>query len=159
MRHKKLQRIKKLLSKEFKYIKKEKKRCAKTYPDWRDDEYNMLADKFIWAIPENPDVSPSFMTLNQALVTYNRDQRRYHLYIDCYHFDTSTAEGQQSMVNTLKNIKEAFADFVFSFDEDKIIPYHTLTPEDVNAIFMADSLEALYCKFALLVSGFETYYN
>lgn len=155
----KILKLKRIIKQEFNYIKKEKKRCAKTYPDWRDDEYNMLADKFIWGIPEDPNVTPSFSTLNKAIVYYDRDYSTYHLYIDAYKFNPDTAEGQQNMVRALQEIREALADFVFSFDEDKIIPYHSLTTDDVNAIFMADSLEALYCKFALLVNGFEAYYN
>ena len=41
----------KLLKRESRHYKREKRRCKKLYWDWKDDEFNMLADHFIFAVP------------------------------------------------------------------------------------------------------------
>ena len=72
----------KRLKKALENIENEKKRCAEMYPDWRDDEYNCGACKFIWGVSYDPtDVEVSFYTNNELVIMYDRDQKLY--YIDC----------------------------------------------------------------------------
>ena len=66
-------------------IEKEKQRCMQEYPDWKDDEFNCLDNKFIWGVKAKTDQSgkePSFTTLNDIQIYYNRKSKLFFLDLD-----------------------------------------------------------------------------
>jgi hypothetical protein len=150
-------KINKWLRKEFRAIKKKKKQCKKLYPDWKDDEFNMLEDKFIWGVLINPyeNVTPSFNTLNKAYIYYNRETKLYYLNIDLY----PVAKGSKGLQLTyLKDIKTALLNYVFATDDDGIVPHGPVSVESIamNGI-MGETIEDLYLQFLILYYGFEKY--
>lgn len=70
------------LQKDLERAKMEKERCSKQYSDWKDDEYNMGPLKFIFAVPFYYKDTPSFCSLNDLIIYYNRDNKKYFLDID-----------------------------------------------------------------------------
>ena len=42
-------------------LEHEKARCRRTYPDYLDNEFNMLDNLFIWGYNNNPKVKSSFL--------------------------------------------------------------------------------------------------
>ena len=62
--------------------KREKARCARLYPDWVDDEFNMLDNLFIWGYNADPKQTPSFLSWDDAYVYLNRQTKKYYMTID-----------------------------------------------------------------------------
>ena len=100
-------KLNRYLRREFRSVNRRKKECAKLYPDWRDDEYNMLECKFLWALPARPCErdNPSFNTCNKATVYFNRENERYYITVDDEFFDLTNAESQEAYVKYLLEIK------------------------------------------------------
>ena len=147
------------LKKEFKRLRKERKKCAKLYPDWQDDEYNMLHHKFIWALPNKPDTNPSFSTINKATLVFNRETERYYLYIDCAYLDMTKAQSQEALIAYLREVKDALADYVYSLDEDGKLVFPYLSLSDMAAPFDGKTPLEVYAKLVLLLYGFKEFYN
>ena len=157
-----MNKINKYIKREFRDIKRRKKQCAKLYPDWRDDEYNMLECKFIWGLPSRPceKDNPSFCTHNNATVYYNRENQRYFISIDDGFFDLSSQESQEAYVKYLLDIREAFADYMFSLDEDKKIPFEPVHISEIGNFGLEGvTLTELYCRFHAMVKGIVEYYR
>ena len=110
--------------KELNHIKREKKRCLKTYSDWEDDEYNCGPLKFIWALSSN--LNPNFSTLNDLIVYYNRDSKKYLLDIDITKNFKSNDERRQYIENCQYEFRHYLVKnnlFDFNFDPFKFIYY------------------------------------
>lgn len=85
----------------------EKRRCARTYPDWKDDEYNDLDYKFIWGLSHNPKAESyaSFHTWNKAALIFDRRAKEYILELDTTFFDN---EINAHYIRYINEIREAF---------------------------------------------------
>lgn len=73
------------LQAELAKMREERQRCANTYPDWRNDEFNCLDNQFIWGLKSKEDHSnmpPSFCTLNDIMLYYNRQHDIYYIDVD-----------------------------------------------------------------------------
>ena len=152
-------------NKELKRANKEKKRCKKLYEDWVDNEFNCGPNKFIFGIiskdnsyvlrnPQNISI-PSFSTLNDLQIYYNRDTKKYLLDVDCYGYSDDTG-----VVIYLKNLLKQLKDFVeIQYNgikikyliDDYIFPYL----EDMSNYWQADDLITLYSKFYIFVNGYK----
>lgn len=141
---------------ELKRIKKEKRRCHKEFYDWIDDEYNCGALKFIWGIKSKDDLSnsmPSFHTLNDIEIHYNRDNGKYFLSIETiYEFSKyeDICNYLRDLLSKLEyGIKKELGKFDISFDPKKTLMYY-----NNGELFTAYSLTELYYKFKIFVEGF-----
>lgn len=112
MKNKKLD---KELKKELRQCKRIKRRCARMYPDWRDDEFNMGANKFIWGVAHN-GAPASFSTINDIMVYYNRDYKIYFMDID------SQLLARDAM-DRLTELKSEFENFASNFHQEEVIFY------------------------------------
>jgi hypothetical protein len=134
--------------------KKEKKRCKKTYPDWADDEYNCGPLKFIWGVMSDDNLCatvPSFYTMNDLDICYNRDTKKYLLGLETiYRFDDAGYE-----IAYLEELLLAFTKYV---KEQKLKVRNAdfgLYPFSTGELFIADSIEQLYFNFKLFVHGYK----
>lgn len=128
----------------------ERQRCAAAYPDWKNDEYNCLDNKFIFGITlDNPCQENSFNTVNDFMVYYNRKSKMYF-----YNIDPNL---NITYINLLF-IKEYFKVFLLNnkFITDKE------SDERINAsnldfnnfdLYSAKSLKELYLKFKFFIKG------
>ena len=152
----------KQLKKELKHNLKEKKRCQKLYNDWVDNEFNMGPLKFIFAVTSNTnnylnnikDQLPSFNTLNDLLIYYNRDTKKYLLNIEIGY-----NKKDESDIDYLFRLNHEFQ--VFMDQQGKSVNlFGNLDSKLFNFInndmdyWIADTLEELYYKFYVFVSGY-----
>jgi hypothetical protein len=144
----------KILKKELIHSKKERKRCKKMYPDWKDDEYNCGPLKFIWGIVSEDNLgapNPSFYSLNDLDIYYNRDTRKFLLSIETiYRFDTAEEE-----IAYLEKLQAKFTEYIKG---QKIVfrkANFSLLPYANGELFSADSIEQLYFNFKLFVHGYK----
>jgi hypothetical protein len=135
-------------------MKREKARCARLYPDWRDDEFNMLDNLFIWGCNANPKVTPSFYSWDDAYIYFNRADKKYYMTIDTGFYGLKYDEDLARIeLQRLGKIKTAFEDFLI----ENRMPMHTeIFPFDDPAL-EADSLPALYMKFRIMIEGYKQY--
>ena len=151
--------MKKFLKKEFKRYLKEKKRCAAQYPDWRDDNFNVLDNKFIWGFNSMGD-EPSFATWNEAYIYYNRATKKYYLEIDdsllTFTKDTVAA---RSVSGRLSEIEKAFRNFVLE-NSNGIESVKVELPAGCSRVFEleGEDVAELYAKFMIQLYGYNTYY-
>lgn len=147
---------------ELKQANKEKKRCQKLYNDWVDDEFNMGPLKFVFAVisdankyfPNVKNQIPSFNTLNDLLIYYNRDTKKYLL-----NMEIGYNKENESDIDYLFRLNHEFQVFmdqqgksVNSFNnlDSKLFSFIN---NDMN-YWIADTLEELYYKFYVFVSGY-----
>ena len=103
MKKDKTKKVNKFLKREFKRYEKAKKRCAKSYPDWKDDEFNCLDLKYIWGLDINDKTKDtSFDSLNKATLYFNRLINKYELCIDLT--DISSKEFVEYLGNIFNHI-------------------------------------------------------
>jgi hypothetical protein len=157
-----MDKIKQYLKREMRHYKRQMRRCKKQYPDWRDDEYNMLDNLFVWAVTENPEDqhSPSFSTLNKAEIYYNRATERYYMHIDTEHYDLTRADARESYAFLLHDIKNKLRDHLTALNGNMTIDYKKFNIADIMDYGLdGESLEEIYSKFSLLVMGVDKYYT
>lgn len=152
-------RLNKYLAKELRKmgreLRREKDRCAKLYPDWRDDEFNMLDNKFIWGTCQKLNAIPSFCTWDDAYVYYNRATQKYYMTIDLGFYGLAyNAEIGRVAIKRLTKIKEDFETFLTKNE----IPLDTRIFPFEDPALEADSLAELYTKFLVMYQGY-THYN
>ena len=157
------------LKKELRRANKENKRCKKLYSDWADDEFNCGPNKFIFGVitksrnsqkSYNSD-SPSFQTINDLQVYYNRDNRQYTLDIESNY---SSVEDVKYLTHLLKEFKK----FVMSSnnkmlctDKELLSISHKDLYEYINFntsyshYWTSDNLIILYNKFYIFVEGYK----
>lgn len=135
-------------------MKREKERCARLYPDWRDDEFNMLDNYFIWGYCEDSKKTPSFYTWDDAYVYYNRIDKTYYMTLDTGFYDTVySKETARIELGRLHQIKTAFRNFLLEIGESlsaNIFPY-------TDPALEAYSLSELYLKLCIAIEGYEAY--
>ena len=137
--------------------KREKDRCARLYPDWKDDEFNMLDNLFIWGYNIDPNIIPSFYSWDDAYVYYNRAAKKYYMTVDTGFYGCSyNAEVGRVEIQRLEQIEKAFGNFLTEKGFTKmpeIFPFEDPALE-------AYSLEELYIKFNIMLEGYKGYrYN
>ena len=137
---------------ELQHMKEERERCKNTYPDWKDDKFNCLDNKFIFAIKSSEDHSdeePSFHTLNDFTIYYNRKSKLYFLELDI-----PINYGLQ-----LDDMQDKFKAFIlsnYSVEENCLGSPIKLSDIDITQgfdLFSAKTLQELYRKFKFFVSG------
>ena len=143
--------IEKELARAYKDYSKEKERCKKSYPDWRDDQFNMLDDKFIWGYNENPKEEPSFFSWDDAYVYFNRKNKTYYMEVNVWIWESMDAQG---VISRLSRIKEAFRNFLIENGYALDTEYPILFPV---AGLEAETLTELYVKYKMLFSGYCKY--
>lgn len=132
-------------------IKREKKRCRALYPDWRDDEFNILHNKFIWGFTSGCSRTPSFYTWEDFYIYYNRAEYKYYFHVDTGIYRYLDQEAARYEVERLAQIEKAFREYLI---ENKI-------PIEINICFCdledlgAYSLAELYTKFYIFYKGYE----
>ena len=158
-------KIDKYIRKELKLAKKRKKECARLYPDWRDDEFNMLECKFIWGVthdplPDAPAPIPSFATLNKAIVYYNRATEKYYMTIDDGFFDLQDKESKEHYLRYLGDIRSKFLAFIVDQDADGYVLKQPVKAEELgNYGLEGKTLEDVYFKFSVIIMGLEQLYH
>lgn len=151
-------KLNKYLTKEFRKIgrdlSREKARCARLYSDWRDDEFNMLDNFFIWGYNVNKNVVPSFYSWDDAYIYYNRITKKYIMTIDTGFYDAEYSEElARGEVKRLVEIDFGFRDFLLKNDLliiEPVFPYNDPTLE-------ADTLPQLYFKFKIMLEGYKQF--
>ena len=145
--------IKKEMKRARKQYKKEKKRCQALYPDWEDNEFNMLDTQFIWGYNRNRKVVPSFLSWDDAMVYYNRKTKLFYMTIDTGLYgmekDEETARVE---LERLTKIKEAFGDFLV----EKGLPLRANIFPFKNPALEAETLSQLYVKLCIMILGYTT---
>ena len=149
-------KVDKYIKNNLKKSTKEKRRCQKLYPDWKDDEYNCGPLKYIWGVKSHDDLTlnnANFCTLNNLDIYYNRDTRKYLLNID---FIFNFTNKKDENIKYLNNLLDEFKDYILesnlfnvNFDPSFIYLY------DNGELFIADSLTELYYKFKIFVKGYK----
>lgn len=137
-------------------LAREKARCQRTYPDYLDNEFNMLDNLFIWGYNTNPKVEPSFLSWDDAYIYYNRATRLYYLVIDTgFYNEVKDNEAVQGELERLDRIEEAFRNFMIesnlSMNAEKV-PF-------MDSGFEAETLTELYTKFRYTLEGYRQYRN
>ena len=139
--------------KEIKQAEKEKKRCAKQYSDWKDDEYNCGPLKFIWGLKSYDDLSScdvNFYSMNDIDIYFNRDTQKYILGIETiFKF-----ESQDHRIKYLERLLKAFKEYMSGKFDSTFDPHNLYLYNDGN-FFQASSLTELYYKFEIFVTGYS----
>ena len=137
------------LNRELKKSKKEKKRCKKLYPDWKDDKYNCGPLRYVWGIQHNGEDTDNFNTLNDLDIYFKRDTKKYILSLD-----SIVTMSPELTTHHLKFLLDKFSKLVGDKLEYNFNPYE-LNVYDTGELFIADSLTELYYKFKIFVNGFK----
>ena len=134
-------------------IRHEKKRCRALYPDWRDDEFNMLHNKFIWGYTPGCVRTPSFNTWEDFYIYYNRAEKKFYFHIDTGIYRYIDQEAARYEVGRLSQIEKAFRDFLI---EKGIAPTADICFCDLETQG-AYTLNDLYAQFYVLYKGYSEY--
>lgn len=146
--------LRKELRKIGKDYKREKARCARLYPDWQDDEFNMLDNLFIWGCNANPKITPSFCSWDDAYIYYNRATQKYYMTIDTGFYGCNYDEDlARSELQRLSEIENAFRNFLV---EKGILIHADIFPFEDPAL-EAETLTELYIKFHIMLEGYKSY--
>ena len=137
------------------------------YEDWRDDEFNCGAHKFIFGVMSNvnrlletPQNTPSFYTLNDLQIYYNRDSKKYLLDIEVGFGYVADGNDIKYLTNLLKAFKSFIIEY-FNYEDEKSIllnaskntyKYIGNFNEDY---WCSDDLLSLYNKFFIFVEGYK----
>ena len=144
------------IKRELRKMKREQKRCAKQYPDYVNNEYNMLDCKFIWGLTEDPKAAPaSFYTYNKAQVYYNRRTKKYYMDIDTSFFQQTTKESIHHLIKYIQEIIAVFDQWMFNQYSDSIVPQISIEEWFEEPLLEAANLEQLWQK----VLVFSQYIN
>ena len=124
----------------------------KKYPDYVDDEYNRGNLKFIWGIKSYDDMSSSYAnmwTMNDIEIVYDRDTKQYMLGIETsYLFDDIQADCEY-----YKRLLDYFTQYM---NDNRLStePHYCPFFANLDMRFEADSIEELYTRFKIVVTGF-----
>ena len=133
------------LHKMFKKYQKEKKKCVKLYPDWVDDDFNSLHNKFIWGITEEGLTNANFATNNVIYVYYNRANHCYYFSIDI------TGDNAMSILNTSNT---ALQQLLAMDDRDNISTFSIIEDAVMGGdYFQCATLTEVYIKIMILIRG------
>ena len=135
-------------------LKREKARCARLYPDWVDDEFNMLDNLFIWGYNTNPNTIPSFYSWDDAYIYFNRQTKKYYMTIDTGFYGVNyDKEFAQAELDRLDQIDLAFRDFLIK----KGLPMRANIFPFEDPALEAETLSELYVKFRIMIEGYKKY--
>lgn len=152
----KKKKIDNYLTKVLHRYSREKKRCRAAYPDWQDDAFNMLDNKFIWGYNENPKITPSFLSWDDAYIYYNRINKTFYMEVDTgFYMGVKDAEDAQGELERLSKIEEAFRNFLTKNG----IPLRAEVQSFHNFTLEGESLSELYTKFKIQLEGYKFYRN
>ena len=147
--------LKKWLKLEQRRYRQRKKYCQKMYEDWEDNEFNYLDNKFVWAkVAEgSKPETPSFITLNDAIIYFDREAKEYVFDCDLSMFDCGDADSAQHMIEYLERIQDAFAAWYYEGKFDTTInePYC----EMFNHGIRAETLPMLKLQIDSLICGLQ----
>lgn len=139
---------------EIKQSRREKRRCKKTYPDWKDDEFNCGPLKFIWGVISPDDTTattPSFNSMNDIEVYYNRDTQKYLLCVETYYlFQTPEEE-----IEYLEKLQKLFGEYLKNNKIKVNKKNYDLFSYRDGELFIANSIDALYFSFKIFVHGYK----
>lgn len=139
------------LNKDYRY---EKERCSRLYPDWKDDEFNMLDNLFIWGYNIDKNITPSFYSWDDAYIYYNRVSKKYFMTIDTGFYNLKyNAELARTEIQRLREIDLAFRNFLAENDLPMIEPVFPYNDPALEA----DTLPQLYFKFRVMLEGYKQY--
>lgn len=142
------------LKKIGKDYKREKARCARLYPDWQDDEFNMLDNLFIWGYNIDPKIIPSFYSWDDAYIYYNRATKRYYMTIDTGFYGMNYSEElAQVEIQRLSEIEKGFRNFL----TEKGLPMRADIFPFEDPSLEADTLSELYVKFRIMIKGYNIF--
>ena len=134
--------------------KREKARCARLYPDWRDDEFNMLDNLFIWGYNTDAKIIPSFYSWDDAYIYFNRKTKKYYMTIDTGFYDRIyDEEVARAESERLDRIENAFRNFLI----ENQLPTTTLIFPFQDPALEAESLSELYVKYKIMIEGYRMY--
>ena len=135
-------------------LKREKARCARLYPDWVDDEFNMLDNLFIWGYNANPNITPSFYSWDDAYIYFNRQTKKYYMTIDTGFYGVNyNEEFAWAEFDRLNQIDLAFRDFLI----EKGLPMRADIFPFEDPALEAETLSELYVKFRIMIEGYKKY--
>jgi hypothetical protein len=133
-------------------LKREKARCARLYPDWVDDEFNMLDNLFIWGYNTDPKAIPSFYSWDDAYIYFNRQTKKYYMTIDTGFYGVNyDEEFARVELDRLDQIDLAFRDFLI----EKGLPMRADTFPFEDPALEAETLSELYVKFRIMIEGYK----
>lgn len=138
--------------KDLKIARKEKRRCAKAYDDWRDNEYNCGPLKYVIGVQSNGEYADNFNTLNDLDIYFNRDTKKYLLSIDTTKSFVNIDQKRVWVMELFKKLRAYMYKnglFCHSF-----YPFELDIYKD-GQMFIGDSLTELYYKFGLFAYGFN----
>ena len=138
--------------KRLKQLAKEKRKCAKLYPDWEDNEFNLLEKKYIWGSDHGKD--SSFLTWDDAYVYYDRRSRQYYLEIDVSMPGHNCPEAARIELGRLYRCKEGFRNFLL---ENGLEVHSRIYFTDLERGLCAPSLPMLFAQFEVLINAYEKY--
>ena len=145
-------RLKWRIHKLTKKAEQEKRRCAAAYADWRDDEYNMGPCKFIWGVQRSKEANPSFCTLNDIAIYYNRDADMYFLLLD---FPANLQQAQDKMKFLIQCL-QAFQVYIQSLPDGYTFSAASHLEEGFEAWNLCGkTIDELYTKFTILLYGYQ----
>lgn len=154
-------KLNRAINREIKHHDKETKRLKKLYDDWEDDEYNCADNKFIWGIKSHDDITenpPSFYTLNDIDIYYNRKSKLYFLDIETiYKFDNRDDEKKY-----LNKLLDDFEQYLlglgglegFDYNLDKQPRLYEFDLSSGYDLFKSADLEDLFYRFKTFVNNF-----
>ena len=159
MNEKKLTRlIGKNLKKMTRNLAKDKERCRREYIDWKDDEFNMLDNKFIWGYNVDPNKTPSFLSWDDAYIYFDRKNKKYCMIVDTTFYTKQlevdkSEEAARAEIDRLFQIADAFRDFLIENNLRQRADFYYFR----DNFLCADSLTELYTKFRIQIEGYKWY--
>ena len=127
--------------KELKFWKRYNKKLAKKYPDFKEDEFNIGVNKFIYGINRNyTSEGTSFDTPNLLDIYYNREDKKYYCNVDFYKLN----------INDIKKIRDVLK-------KEFEIEAYSLFNEEYFSIFYngigSKSLLGIVYKIYIILNG------
>ena len=150
--------LKKYFDEQLKEYKRRKKYCAKAYSDWRDDEFNELDNKFIWAFTANGSKEiPSFCSLNDAIIYYNRATEQYIFDIDLTMYDSADPDSVQRMIDKLTQIQDAFGAWYHENCPMQLLTDYNFS-DSFNSGISGSSLAVIGYRLDMTIAGIKHFY-
>ena len=129
----------KLTKRELKFWKKYNKKLAKKYPDFKEDEYNVGVNKFIYGINRDyTSENTSFDTPNLLDIYYNREDKKYYCTVDAFEIN----------INDIQKIKELLKK-EFEIEENLLFNENYFSMLD-NGVTSENLLSLVYKVYIIL---------
>jgi hypothetical protein len=140
---------------EQEYDDKMREYLKKEYRDYRDDQFNCGPKKFIWGVksPDDqlPDEKPSFITLNELELIFDRRTRTYELWVDT---PNRISNGNEE-IRYLSDLLHKFCNYITYHNrpraEDERFYF---SDRGLNLDFKGPSVINIYQQFYIYVFGY-----